>query len=124
MANKSTSRPPKKRRERTEISVAVGRAIASRRKIVNITQQKVAEAIGVEKETISRLENGEIAQTVDRLEALSKVLHCAVTDFFVEEKRDTNRYAAAIGHMIAPLSAERQERVMRCVAEIVGGWDK
>ena len=50
--------------------MAVGKAIAERRKIARMTQQKVAEALGVEKETISRLESGETAQTVDRLAAL------------------------------------------------------
>jgi transcriptional regulator with XRE-family HTH domain len=123
VVSKSITKPPKKRRERTAISVAVGKAIASQRKFAKMTQQKLAEALGVEKETISRLENGEIAQTVDRLEALSKVLHCSVTDFF-EEKKDTNRYAAAIERMIAPFPSERQERVMRCVAEIVGAWEE
>lgn len=112
----------KKRRARTEISVAVGKAIAERRKIARLTQQKIAEALGVEKETISRLESGETAQTVDRLAALSKVLGCSVRDFFEEEKRDANKRVAAIEHMIAPLSEEKQERVVRCVAEIVGVW--
>ena len=87
-----------------------------------MTQQKVAEALGVEKETISRLESGETAQTVDRLAALSKVLGCSVRDFFEEEKRDMNKYVAAIEHMIAHLPEERQERVVRCVDEIVGAW--
>ncbi len=35
----------KKRRAKMEISVAVGKAIAERRKIARMTQQKVAEAL-------------------------------------------------------------------------------
>ena len=122
MAGKDDVKKEKKRRAKTEISVAVGKAIAERRKIARLTQQAIAEAIGVEKETVSRYESGETAQTVDRLAALSKILGCAVRDFFEEEKRDANKYVAAIEHMIAPLSDERQERVVRCVAEIVGAW--
>ena len=124
MANEQVVKVQKKRREKTEISVAVGKAVASRRKLVNMTQQKLAETLGVEKETISRLENGEITQTVDRLAALSKVLHCSVTDFFTEEKQDKNQCFIAIEHMLHPLSTDRQERIVRCVAEIVKAWER
>ena len=123
MAEKSDGKKEKKRRAKTEISVAVGKAIAERRRIARMTQQKVAEALGVEKETISRLESGETAQSVDRLAALSQVLDCSVRDFFEEEKRDINQNVAAIEHMLAPLSADRQKRVVECVAQIVGAWE-
>lgn len=123
MANKIETRPSKKRKEKTDISVSVGKAIAVRRKLVRLTQQKLAEALGVEKETVSRMESGEIAPTVERLAVLSKVLNCAITDFFEKENMDTNQYAAAIAHMIHALPADRQERVVRCVAEIVGVWE-
>jgi transcriptional regulator with XRE-family HTH domain len=124
VANADTIKAQKKRREKTKISVTVGKAIASRRKLVNMTQQKLAEALGVEKETVSRLESGEIAQTVDRLAILSKVLHCSVTDFFAEENHDKNRHVIAIEHLIHPLSEDFQERVVRCVAEIVKAWER
>lgn len=123
MAEKSDGKKEKKRRAKTEISVAVGKAIAERRRIARMTQQNVAEALGVEKETISRLESGETAQTVDRLAALSQVLDCSVRDFFEEEKRGINKNAATIEHMIAPLSTDRQKRVVECVAQIVGAWE-
>lgn len=123
VANNYPVKIPKKRREKTEISVAVGKAIASRRKLANMTQQRLAENLGIEKETVSRLENGEIAQTVDRLDALSKILHCSITDFFEEKAEDSSRYVAAIAHMLYPLTDERQESVMRCVAEIVRAWE-
>lgn len=124
MVSDANTKTPKKRREKTEISVSVGKAIATRRRLLRLTQQTLAEALGVEKVTVSRLESGEIAPTVDRLAALSKALNCAITDFFEEENMDTNQYAAAIAHMIHSLPADRQERVVRCVAEIVGVWEK
>ena len=124
MAEKSDGKKEKKRRVKTEISVAVGKSIAERRRVARMTQQKVAEALGIEKETISRLESGETAQTVDRLAALSQVLDCSVRDFFEEEKRDINQNAAAIEHMIAPLPEDRQKRVVECVAQIVGAWEE
>ena len=124
MAKPTISKAPRKRKEKTEIAVAVGKAIALRRKFAKLTQQKLAEILGVEKETVSRMESGEIAPTVDRLHTLSKVLHCSISDFFEEEKTDGNHYVAAIGHMLAPLPVDNQQRVMRCVAEIVGAWMK
>ena len=117
VSNTGTTKVFKKRREKTAISVAVGKNIAIRRKLAGMTQQRLAEALGIEKETVSRLENGEIAQTVDRLDALGKILHCAVTDFFNEEKMGANQYAAAIGSLIAPLPAERQRATAQAIPD-------
>ena len=123
MATEKNAKVPKKRRDKTEISVAVGKCIAARRNIIGWTQQQLADKLKVEKETISRIENGVIAQTVDRLEELSNALGCPITDFFVQKKRDVNQYATAIEHMIAPLSEDRQKRVIACVTQIVNAWE-
>lgn len=124
MATGKNAKIPKKRRDKTEISVSVGKTIAARRNIVGWTQQQLADKLKIEKETVSRIENGVMAQTVDRLDELSKIFGCSIADFFAEEKRDANQCAAAIEHMIAPLSADRQKRVVECVAQIVGAWEE
>jgi transcriptional regulator with XRE-family HTH domain len=123
VATEKNAKIQKKRRAKTEISIAVGKAIAARRIIVGWTQQQLADKLKIEKETVSRIENGVMAQTVDRLDELSKIFGCPIAAFFTEEKRDITQYAAAIEHMIAPLSEDRQKRVVECVARIVGAWE-
>ena len=117
--------PKKERRKRTEIAVSVGKAIQEQRKLVGLTQPQVAELIGgVEKETISRLETGTISQTVERLEMLSKALSCPITRFFLSEGEEKNVYAATITDMLDTLPADRQESIVKCVAEMVRALQK
>ena len=51
--------------------------IAIKRKQMGLTQAQIAERISVEKETISRMESGKVAITLDRVEQFAKIFHCA-----------------------------------------------
>lgn len=46
-----------------------------------MTQQQVADALGIHLTNYNKLENGGTDLTVSRMEALSKILHCDVIDF-------------------------------------------
>ena len=116
--------PKKERRKKTEIAIAVGKAIAEQRKLVGLTQPQVAEFMGVEKETISRLETGTISQTVERLQMLSEALNCPITRFFWKEEDGQNAFAATITDMLKTLPPERQKAIVECVAVMVNALKK
>ncbi len=109
---------------KSEITMAVGKAIAIQRKIAGLTQQQVAEQLGVEKESISRLETGSVPQNVQRLQQLSAVFGCPMTRFFPEEETHGDVYAATIGDMIRSLPVEYRESLVHCVAELAGTLKK
>jgi transcriptional regulator with XRE-family HTH domain len=54
----------------------VGVALALQRRSRGLSQQQVGEAIGVEPETISRMETGVISPSLKRLYQLAVVLDC------------------------------------------------
>lgn len=56
----------------------VGSALALQRRSRGLSQQQVGEAIGVEPETISRMETGVISPSLKRLYQLSAVLDCSL----------------------------------------------
>ncbi|CAK7067190.1 MAG: hypothetical protein DELT_01696 [Desulfovibrio sp.] len=116
--------PKKERRKRTDIAIAVGRAIAEQRKLVGLTQPQVAERMGVEKETVSRLETGTISQTVEGLQMLSEALNCPITRFFWQENEEKNVPAATIADMLDGLPAERQKTIVECVAMMIRALQK
>ena len=106
----------KERKKKAAIAVEVGRAIAEQRKLMGLTQPQVAELLGVEKETISRLETGTIVQTVERLHTLSEAFKCPITRFFPCAENALTVHAATIGSLLDTLSPERQQAVVECVA--------
>ena len=103
---------------KAEFVKSVGNAIARQRKLAKMTQSQVAEKLGIEKETVSRLETGFIAPTLVRLEQLSKILDCPVRQFFWYERGDEQTQADTIADMIRTLPEEKRELVVRFVEEL------
>ncbi|CAD5106881.1 helix-turn-helix domain-containing protein [Zestomonas carbonaria] len=97
----------------------VGSAIAVRRKTKGLTQAQVAEAMGVEKETISRMENGVISPTLSRLKQIADVLDCSLSDLFRTGSTDIYDQAESISEMIQSLEEGERAMVVKFVAEVV-----
>jgi transcriptional regulator with XRE-family HTH domain len=53
-----------------------------------LTQAQVAAQLGIETETVSRLETGVISPTLERLDQLSRLFNCPVSAFFPDETTD------------------------------------
>ena len=57
--------------------------IAIKRKEMGLTQAQIAERIAVEKETISRMESGKVAITLDRVEQFAKIFN----SYFIAKRK-------------------------------------
>jgi len=95
----------------------VGSAIARHRKALGLTQAHVADAIGLEKETVSRLENGAIAPTIFRLEQFAELFGCPVSALFGEYKGAVGQDAGTIERLIADLPLEDRQAILRVVGD-------
>jgi transcriptional regulator with XRE-family HTH domain len=98
---------------------SVGKAIAEQRKLANLTQVQLADKLGIEKETVSRLETGMISPSLSRLEQLADIFECSVRQFFWHESGNERAQADAIADMIRGLPENRREMVVRFVADVV-----
>jgi transcriptional regulator with XRE-family HTH domain len=61
----------------------VGKAIAERRHAQGITQEVMAEQLGVGLEAVSRMERGQIMPSVARLVEVAELLRCPVQNFLI-----------------------------------------
>jgi transcriptional regulator with XRE-family HTH domain len=96
----------------------VGAAIAALRKAKSLTQAQVAEGVGVEKETISRMENGVISPSLTRLRQIADVLDCSLCDLFRSRSPDVTDQAHSIIELIQDLAEEERTMVVKFVAEV------
>ena len=80
-----------------------------------MTQAQVAVKLGIENETVSRLETGVIPPSLVRLEQLADLFGCSVRQFFWHESGDERTQA----DMIRSLPENRRERVVQFVADVV-----
>lgn len=70
------------------LTVELGRTIRRKRKELGLTQEALAEGIGVGNQALSRIEHGQIAPKMDRLPIVAEKLRCSVADLF--RKADSN----------------------------------
>lgn len=62
----------------------IGLKIRERRKELGLTQEKLAEALGITYQQLQRYENGTSYLNTDRLQAISNALNVPITYFFEE----------------------------------------
>jgi len=67
---------------------AIGKFIAQKRREKNLTQEQLAEKIGVSNKTVSKWENGRSMPDYSVIEALCSALGITVPELLGEEKRD------------------------------------
>lgn len=60
---------------------AIGKAIAQQRAACELTQEDVAEQLGIGNEAVSRIERGIVMPTVGRLAEFAQIFNCAIADF-------------------------------------------
>lgn len=88
------------------LSLMLGRNIATLRKRHRLTQSEVAERIDVDAETISRFERGVVTPGIATLERLCSALGCAWSDLLEGVSADAQQVGPEIGRLLAPLKPE------------------
>ncbi|MCL1916047.1 MAG: helix-turn-helix domain-containing protein [Desulfovibrionaceae bacterium] len=94
----------------------VGENIFIRRKRRNLTQEKLAEMVGIGQQSLSRMERGHIAPRFDRLQELAGALGCPVAALFEQKVGDEPDIFFA--DMLRPLSPDSQKAVVNVAAEM------
>lgn len=75
-------------RRREMIYMTLGEKLLVRRKEIGLSQEDVADRLGVARQTISKWENDETVPDVDKINLLSKI-YCVSYDYFVKEETST-----------------------------------
>lgn len=89
-----------------KISQTVGAAIASHRVRAGLTQEDVAERLGVGNEAISRLERGIVLPSIPRLSELAELFDCRIDELLLTASDRKSDQAAAIEAHLRDLSPE------------------
>ncbi len=97
----------------------LGRSIAHRRKSNGFTQAQVADRVGVEKETISRIENGSISPTIHRLLQFSDLFECTLSELCQNPDSPEEPDIASISQMMRELEPGERRLVARIAADVV-----
>ena len=86
-----------------EIAVRIGRNIAAARKAANMTQAEVAEQVGIEIVSLSRIERGTVTPGVQTLDRIANALGVALGRLFDGASSNAHTLADNIISQLEPL---------------------
>jgi transcriptional regulator with XRE-family HTH domain len=104
-----------KKKDSARLAKRLGGNLSERRKQIGWTQEMVAERVGVDAETISRIERGAHLPSLPTLERLAVALQCSAGDLLSTEGPEEASEAAAFGAWISELGSDDRAFVMTVV---------
>ena len=110
--------------ETKQLTEIVGYNILSRRKKRKLTQEALADMVGIGQQSLSRMEKGKIAPRFDRLQRFAEVLGCTVADLFKEKEVNGSDPLAGLQSLMRPLSAISQQVVVNIAFEVASAMLK
>ena len=102
------------------LAEVVGRAIARHRMASGLTQEQVAEQLGIGNEAVSRIERGLVMPTVARLVELADIFECEAADLLTEASSRTSDQAKYMGQLLVKLNSHDRAMVIEIVERLTG----
>ena len=97
-----------------------GKRIKEIRKHRGITQEKLAEMLELDNQTISRIETGSYFTSYENLEKMARILNSKIKDFFdFEHLRDENELKSYLIDKIGTLNAKELQKITKFVQEFI-----
>ena len=100
------------------VMASFGAVVSERRKLLNMSQETLAERVDIAQESLSRMEKGFIAPRFERLQLFADAFGCSIADLFKTPSQAGER-GATLEQLISPLSDCEQREVVEVVAKIV-----
>ncbi|MDA0571732.1 MULTISPECIES: helix-turn-helix domain-containing protein [Burkholderia] len=101
---------PKSKTE--DLGAVVGRAIAKQRVVAEMTQEQVAERLGIGLEAVSRMERGVVIPTVVRLFELADIFCCDAADLLTEASTRSSDQASHLDRLLSHLSVSDRSMLL------------
>ncbi len=95
--------------------------MAYHRRLAGLTQNQVAEALDLQKDTISRIENGNIAITVKRLLQFRDLYSRNIPASLPDDDPELNRQAAELARTMQKAAPEKREKIWKILGSL-GEW--
>lgn len=97
----------------------IGHAIAKQRIRKGLTQEEVAERLGIGNEAVSRIERGVVIPNVARLFEFAAIFECEAAELLTEASPRSDDQASRISLLLAPLDQADRRLVLDFVERLV-----
>jgi transcriptional regulator with XRE-family HTH domain len=102
-----------------QLAKLVGQAIARQRVRCMLSQEQVAEKLGIGSEAISRIERGIVMPNVERLVELAAIFGCETADLLTEGSSRPEDQARRLQGLLSTLNLDDRALVLEVVERLV-----
>ena len=110
--------------ESKQLAELVGQAIARQRVRCQLSQEQIAERLGIGSEAVSRIERGVVMPNVERLVELATIFGCETADLLTEGSSRPEDQARKLYDLLSPLALDDRALVMDMVERLVTRLDR
>lgn len=100
------------------INLKLGGMIARKRRVADLTQEQVAEHLGIGKEAYSRIERGLVSPGIVKLYELADLFECGIETFFVEGSKRPSDQAAYITQMLSKNTVADRQLIISMIEKL------
>lgn len=101
--------------EQKRLAGSIGRAIAKQRVRSKMTQEEVAERLGVGNEAVSRIERGRVIPNIVRLIELAEIFNCEAAELLGQASFHVDDQSSRMKKLLAPLNQEDRKLILDTV---------
>ena len=105
--------------ESKQLAELVGQAIARQRSRCKLSQEQVAEKLGIGSEAVSRIERGVVMPNIERLIELATVFGCETADLLTEGSTRQEDQARRLQGLLSVLDSDDRTLVLEFVESLV-----
>lgn len=104
--------------EQERLAGSIGRAIAKQRVRSHLTQEEVAERLGVGNEAVSRIERGRVIPNIVRLIELAEIFNCEAAELLGQASFHVDDQSSRMKQLLAPLNQNDRKLVIDIVENL------
>lgn len=103
---------------------AIGKALSTKRTASGLSQEKVAELLGISREAVSRIETGVAVPTVVRLAELAEIFDCGIEELLIDASNRQLDQARKIADLLDGLTDENRAMLLSVIRQLINGFSK
>lgn len=104
--------------EQTKLAQLVGKAIAKQRTLCGLSQEQVAEELGIGGEAVSRIERGIVMPNIERLMQFAEIFGCEAADLLTQASHRPEDQAVRISQMLNQLTPADRQLVLEMIERL------
>ena len=101
-----------------QLAELVGKAIARQRIRRKLSQEQVAEALGIGGEAVSRIERGIVMPNIERLMQFAEIFGCEAADLLTQASPRSEDQAVRISQMLNQLTDTDRQLVLELIERL------